>query len=716
MGSSAGRLHFCNSSSSAPGSHKSLQITSFRKSSLALNSRAWRSLAILIVLSIGAYVGPAFAFEPNLVLNSDLSEGVGQNPEHWTVTSGAPAGSFKWVHDPGEPAALEIKNDPKSAARNSYWNQTVSLSQPGWYLLYAEVIAEEPGANAAILVEANDSRAFAVRSFSHWAPMTLYLKIEQPNQTVQIKCGVLANSAAGAMFRNLRLTRLGPPSERPPRLTLSQKAAFVDVQLAKPLPDETLWGDLLRPGTILATLFLFASLAYLDSRFDGATPSPDTAATSNISTRSELRKSLTVAGFLCFTLLVTWMVTRIVFVPGMRFAFVEPYAAGGDEPHYLIMIHSLLFNHSLELQRDYEDVEHGGSEAGAIFRGMQLDRHTIVVNRRTGHRAEGVWRSGRWYRTGGSEFDPSPDVYEIPAHPVGFPFLMALLIAPLRPLPSQVECYVGLVLMLISWLGMVATYFVARAFGMGRKWAMLAVVILLASPWLAYSRAYFAENFIGLALALSLLMLVLKLPVLAAMWSALAAFLKPPFALSIVGYFVEQLRVRAWKNIITVAMIFGLPIFGLLVFNYVVNGSALVHHIAWSFSFRNVYVALLSPTSGLLMYTPWAIFGLIGCARSFSSSSPRLALSRYIAPAVFLYIVLLSLTEFGPGYSYGPRYWVPFLPWLALATVQAMRRASKGQRAACAVMVAFALAIAVPGALRYGQLFGRLAVAAWRPK
>jgi hypothetical protein len=251
---------------------------------------------------------------------------------------------------------------------------------------------------------------------------------------------------------------------------------------------------------------------------------------------------------------------------------------------------------------------------------------------------------------------------------------------------------------------------------MGRKWALTAVVILLASPWLAYSRAYFAESFIGMAMMLSLLMLVIKLPVLTAMFSALAAFLKPPFALSIVGYFIEQFRAKAWKSAIVVAMIFGLPILGLLVVNYVVNGSALVHHIDWSFSFHNLYVALFKPMSGLFMFAPWAIFGLIGCVRSLFSRSPELAISRHIAPAVFLYMMLLSLTGFGPGYSYGCRYWVPFLPWLALATVQALQRGGKFQRALCAATVVFSLAIAIPGALRYGQLFGSSALAAWQPK
>ena len=80
-------------------------------------------------------------------------------------------------------------------------------------------------------------------------------------------------------------------------------------------------------------------------------------------------------------------------------------------------------------------------------------------------------------------------------------------------------------------------------------------------------------------------------------------------------------------------------------------------------------------------------------------------LARTMAFPLFLYLIVLSSVGFGAGYCYGPRYWVAFLPWLALGTVEAIRRAGRYQRAICAVLVLFAIAIAIPGALRYPQLF-----------
>jgi cytochrome bd-type quinol oxidase subunit 2 len=85
-----------------------------------------------------------------------------------------------------------------------------------------------------------------------------------------------------------------------------------------------------------------------------------------------------------------------------------------------------------------------------------------------------------------------------------------------------------------------------------------------------------------------------------------------------------------------------------------------------------------------------------------------------MALPLFLYLIVLSSIGFGSGWCYGPRYWVAFLPWLALGTVEAIRRAGRYQRALCAILVLFGVAIAIPGALRYPQLFYKPVFDAWR--
>jgi hypothetical protein len=82
-------------------------------------------------------------------------------------------------------------------------------------------------------------------------------------------------------------------------------------------------------------------------------------------------------------------------------------------------------------------------------------------------------------------------------------------------------------------------------------------------------------------------------------------------------------------------------------------------------------------------------------------------------------MALLSLDSFGPGTCYGPRYWVPFLPWLAIASVEGLRSIRRPWPILYALLLSYVpgvvlgAAIAVPGALRYWQLFERPASAAW---
>src|ERR1043166_6851047 len=69
---------------------------------------------------------------------------------------------------------------------------------------------------------------------------------------------------------------------------------------------------------------------------------------------------------------------------------VTPAVYSGDEPHYLLMVNSLLQDHDLILGPDYARVAHGGAEAGMRFRGVDLDHHTVLIDPRTG--AHALWQ------------------------------------------------------------------------------------------------------------------------------------------------------------------------------------------------------------------------------------------------------------------------------------------------------------------------------------
>ncbi len=59
---------------------------------------------------------------------------------------------------------------------------------------------------------------------------------------------------------------------------------------------------------------------------------------------------------------------------------VRPYVFSGDEPHYLLLANSLRWDGDLELSDDYLDVAAGSDRAGALFPGVDLDHHTVLVD------------------------------------------------------------------------------------------------------------------------------------------------------------------------------------------------------------------------------------------------------------------------------------------------------------------------------------------------
>jgi len=67
-----------------------------------------------------------------------------------------------------------------------------------------------------------------------------------------------------------------------------------------------------------------------------------------------------------------------------RFAPSEPAVSTGDEPHYLIIISSILRDGDLSVGNNYESARLGGGDAGEAYKGFNLDHHTLIRDTRTG--------------------------------------------------------------------------------------------------------------------------------------------------------------------------------------------------------------------------------------------------------------------------------------------------------------------------------------------
>ena len=637
---------------------------------------------------------PSASAATNLLLNSDLSGGIAM-PNDWYPSRRSGCDSFHWVRSKGAPGELSIVNAPGDDAA---WTQTVSVA-PGWYDLSAELRTQGSRMGGAFLaVKQRHDSASAFWRGEDWARHDIYVRIFG-DDPVEVQCGLTSpNLHTRVSCRNLTFTRIASPPEGARQFEFAKAAHFS----AASINWTTVW-----------LILVLSVLGLIYYRFaDGPTTS---MAAGKVSTNSLSARGVAIL----FALLLggILVLTRIEWTPGAGFSLVTPRAARSDEPHYILLINSLLFDHDFELQDDYDRVAAGGVDAGVRFRNVPLDRHTLIVNQRTGHHAFASIDSPDSVSACNPEFVPSGDVYEVSAHPPEFSMLMALAVAPFRPAFGDAESYTAVVLAIISWLGALMTYVAGRGVGMSRIKALLAVALLMgASSWLAYSRSFFPEATIGLGLIVALWALTTDRPIVAGLGVAFAAILKPPLAVVGIGFMINEFVAGRRQNAIKLGIVMALCGAPVLVFNYwlaktlVISGNS-----SWlrGASLKSIYDTFFEPGHALLYFVPWAIIAFIAIARAFRSDFPEAKLLRQMALPLVLFLVLLSCSGTGPGLCYGPRYWVPFLPWFALATIEDTSRVRRPALIACGILVVVAALFAIPGALRYPDIFSRVPWAAW---
>ena len=397
----------------------------------------------------------------------------------------------------------------------------------------------------------------------------------------------------------------------------------------------------------------------------------------------------------------------------------DPYATSGDEPHYMLVINSLLFDRDVRLDADYARVHAGGSDAGQAFRGVRwLGGHSLLVDPATGRNVK--CSSACRHEDYAALAAPQPDlVFQVPAHPLAYPILMAALALPFRaPSPVEAEVLVGRFSILIAFGGVVLAYACARRGGLSSRNAALCAVLLgLASPWLVYLRAYYSESSIGLFLALGFLALQLGRPFLAGLGAGVAMAMKPVFLLVALAWIAERLWARRPREAIALAGSSGLCAIALLAVNMAVLHTPLVGGagpIFWSTDPWSLIDPLLEPTHGLFLFAPWTIvpfaWAPFALRRSDSDGEGRLSVEarrQIVLPSLACAAAFGSL-GFGPGLCYGPRYFVPLLPLLALLAVDfAFAKGSTWRVLSLAALGLASLAIALSSVPQYHQLFSQ---------
>jgi len=694
------------------------------------------------------------AERPNLLLNSDLTSGGGETPDHWRRQPSAATFAFEWLRSNGLPGQLMVTNSDTTFAQLGavpYWSQKVNLD-PGWYYLSAGALTQDytGGAGAMLIVcdqprtsnesgEANggpEADTVCGKTFSlhttGWQRLATYIKVDRPDRAFDIRLAIGPRSGATkGYFRDLTLLRSARPPTTESLIDFQQLRLWHDGYRVL-LDRSDLWSSVVNYRTGVEFLLAVIALTLIDSRVmtvgsasqaeEGTTLC--CTASKQTGTGTQLlssffhklwrsRASVAVASFFSAAFFGIFVLARIEYLPSLGFVHVHPGAVSGDEPHYLMITNSLLFDKDLEVQDDYERVAEGGLEAGARFRGTQLDHHTVVINRRTGHHATGAVIRDKWQRNPAPEFAPSKDVYEVSAHPITFPTLLALVIWPFGPTLESSENEAAIALGTVAWLGVLSTYFFARRLGLSRISAMgSASLLLMASPWLAYARSYFREPTIGLSFIMMLWAAVADWPISIALSAALAAALKPAY-IFVGGCFVgEAFREGRWKISVKIGVLLAAAMLAFVIFSLMLRRTIVRSGWRMLLDVRGRFDTLFDSRNGLFVFVPWTALGLLSCFRnSFSFSRKDRPLRLMAGP---LAINLFATSAFAPGDCYGPRYWIPFLPWLAIASIVGFQRSGFAMRTLAVAAIVLSVTIAIPGALSYPELFNKTPLDAWR--
>jgi hypothetical protein len=167
---------------------------------------------------------------------------------------------------------------------------------------------------------------------------------------------------------------------------------------------------------------------------------------------------------------------------------------------------------------------------------------------------------------------------------------------------------------------------------------------------------------------------------------------------------------KKWRDALGFGATFAAACLALGVFNHWLAGTPLIP--PWE-RIPGPLATFFDARSGLFPFVPWAALCVLGLGFTFGKDerSDTSLLRQTLWPAAAFGLLLVAKGT--PGACYGPRFWIPLMPYLAIGAVAAANRIGRPARYALLVTAMIACAIAIPGALQYPVLFNEPPWKAW---
>jgi len=367
-----------------------------------------------------------------------------------------------------------------------------------------------------------------------------------------------------------------------------------------------------------------------------------------------------------------------------------PLVTSGDEPHYLVMLHSLVSDHDLDLSNNYDRARQGSVEIGVGRAGAAID-HQVAWYGADGSLRN--WDSVYYYARDArgkalppptlperkpdapSEFEGKPQYSQ---HPPGLPLLLAPLVYPARG-----TAWVEHLSIVWSTLATLACALLLRELlrGLSSDRGLVNATTLLAilgSPTWHYGRTLFTEPWLALC-AVGALMLATRENAffLAGLLLALGIQLKPPFALLAGPLFIDRVLARDAKRAALFALPIALSVALVLYENQLFFGAPLRAGQPWeSGNFLTGAVGgLFSLEHGLIPFCPALLVALAGFPALFRDHRREAWL--VVGMSVPHCLLMWFYYCWWGGYCYGPRYLAPIIPLLFLGALKVLESFSQ---------------------------------------
>ena len=413
--------------------------------------------------------------------------------------------------------------------------------------------------------------------------------------------------------------------------------------------------------------------------------------------------------------LIPLFISACLFIPlffhGPRFGI--PYIKGGDEPHYLVMINSLLMDGDLNLLNNYESARRGSWQLGKKFAGQPVDPHVVWnVNGKQVLWSQVYEGTSQWTKDPAGYYVPEKrkdaqvDVSGLPAyssHPAGIAFLLAPILWLFRGTPLT-EPFALLFSNISVILSSVLFRRILQRYTKNDIVLNLGTLLtFLGMPLWAYGRTLFMEPFLLLfALSAYFLGLEKRSGFWVGMALGLGALLKPNFLILFFPIGWLYLKEKRYKTICW--MMVG-PILSTSVILYT-NASwyGFPFTPAQPFRFGNPFSGMLnvlfSWNHGILPFAPVVILSLLFWKDFFHEHRSDAFL---LGSGFTIYFLMMSLFEcWWGGWCFGPRLVSPVLAFLMVPIINlpgAFIRWSKPMKWAALILCILSIGINLLGAL-----------------